>query len=52
VRVEEYEVTAPVTKSAQLTLNGRAIKVLPLYPNGVVPSTTPQAAYRIIDLCR
>ena len=37
VKVESYEVTAPVTKSA--TLNGQ--HVYPLYPNAVVPSTTP-----------
>jgi hypothetical protein len=42
VRVDEYNVTAPVTKSAELTLNGRALKVLPVYPNAVVPSTTPR----------
>ena len=37
VKVESYAVTAPVTKSA--TLNGQP--VYPIYPNAVVPSTTP-----------
>ena len=37
VKVESYQVTAPVTKSA--TLNGQP--VYPIYPNAVVPSTTP-----------
>ncbi len=37
VQVENYTVTAPVTKSA--TLNGQ--RVYPIYPNAVVPSTTP-----------
>ncbi|MBV9470390.1 MAG: FtsX-like permease family protein, partial [Abitibacteriaceae bacterium] len=39
---EEYEVTAPVTKSAQLTINGRALPILPIYPNHVVTSSTPR----------
>ena len=37
VKAESYTVTAPVTKSA--TLNGQP--VYPIYPNAVVPSTTP-----------
>lgn len=41
VRAEEYEVTVPVTKSASLQVNGRSLKIFPLYPNHVVPSSTP-----------
>jgi hypothetical protein len=43
VRAEEYEVTAPVTKSASLQVGGKQLKVLPLYPNHVATSTTPPA---------
>ena len=38
VKVEPYQVTAPVTKSA--TLNGQ--NIYPIYPNAVVASTTPE----------
>ena len=37
VQSDDYKVTVPVTRSA--TLNGQA--VYPIYPNGVVPSSTP-----------
>ena len=41
VTAEEYEVTVPVTKNASLNLNGRSLKVFPLYPNHVATSSTP-----------
>jgi cell division protein FtsX len=41
VREEEYDVTVPVTKNASLTVGGRTLGVLPLYPNHVATSTTP-----------
>ena len=45
VAVDEYEVTAPVTKSGRATLNigGRELSVFPIYPNGVAPSSLPKA---------
>lgn len=39
---EEYDVTAPVTKAAHLTLGGQTLPVWPIYPNHVVPSSTPR----------
>ncbi|MBW3635390.1 MAG: M28 family peptidase, partial [Armatimonadetes bacterium] len=43
VRSDQTFVTAPVTQSASLTLGGRQLPILPLYPNHVVASTTPPA---------
>ena len=45
VAVDEYEVTAPVTKGGRATLNigGRELTVFPIYPNGVAPSSLPKA---------
>ena len=45
VAVDEYEVTAPVTKGGRATLNigGREMTVFPIYPNGVAPSSLPKA---------
>jgi hypothetical protein len=43
VRADRYQVTVPVTQGqGTLTLNGRALPVYPVYPNGVAPSTTPR----------
>lgn len=42
VREEEYDVTVPVTKNASLQAGGRTLRVLPLYPNHVAPSSTPR----------
>ena len=41
VRADEYFVTTPVTKSASIQVGGQSLKVLPVYPNEVVASTTP-----------
>ncbi len=41
VRADEYFVTTPVTKSASIDIGGQSLKVLPVYPNQVVASTTP-----------
>ena len=41
VRADEYSVTAPVTQSASVAVGGQELKVLPVYPNQVVASTTP-----------
>ena len=47
VRLEKYEVTAPVTKEdATLTLANGTVKLFPMYPNQVVPSTTPAQGIR------
>ena len=43
VRADEYFVTTPVTKSATVSVGGQDLKVLPVYPNQVVASTTPVA---------
>lgn len=43
VRADEYSVTTPVTKSASISVGGRELQVLPVYPNQVVASTTPPA---------
>ena len=42
VHHDEYFVTTPVTKSASVSINGQELKVLPVYPNQVVASTTPE----------
>jgi hypothetical protein len=43
VRADRYQVTVPVTQGqGTLTLNGRALPIYPVYPNGVAPSTTPR----------
>jgi hypothetical protein len=43
VRADRYQVTVPVTQGqGTLTVNGRALRVYPVYPNGVAPSTTPR----------
>ena len=41
VRADDYFVTTPVTKSASIDVGGQTLKVLPVYPNQVVASTTP-----------
>jgi ABC-type antimicrobial peptide transport system permease subunit len=43
VRAEEYDVTVPVTKNATLQVGSRTLRVLPMYPNHVAPSSTPPA---------
>jgi hypothetical protein len=43
VRADETYVTAPVTQNASLSLGGRQLTLLPIYPNHVVASTTPVA---------
>lgn len=40
-RTDRDYVTAPVTQFANVTIGGRQLPVLPLYPNHVVASTTP-----------
>ena len=42
VRADEYSVTAPVTKSASIELNGQSLQIYPVYPNQVVAATTPE----------
>ena len=43
VKADEYFVTSPVTRGkATLEMNGRTMSVLPMYPNQVVASTTPE----------
>lgn len=41
VHAENFLVTVPVTKSASLDFQGKQWKVAPMYPNHVVPSSTP-----------
>ena len=41
VRADEFFVTTPITKFANIELNGQILPVLPVYPNQVVASTTP-----------
>lgn len=41
VRFQEYTVTAPVTKQAVLNLGGTSHQIYPVYPNYVVPASTP-----------
>jgi cell division protein FtsX len=43
VAAQEFTVTAPVTKRADITLGGQVLKLLPVYPNHVVPSSTPES---------
>jgi cell division protein FtsX len=40
---EEYEVTVPQTRVASISVGGAVLPLLPIYPNHVVPSTTPEA---------
>ncbi len=42
VRADEYLVTTPVTKSASIDVGGQSLQILPVYPNQVVASTTPE----------
>lgn len=43
VTSEKYNVTVPLTtRAGTLQLAGKTLPVLPMYPNGVVPSTTPK----------
>jgi len=46
VRAEEYLVTAPVTKFASLEVGGQTLQVMPLYPNHVVPASTPPSGIK------
>jgi len=41
-KLEPFIVTAPVTKEATLTVGSRVLKVLPMYPNHIMPSSTPR----------
>ena len=41
VHAENFLVTVPVTQSASLNFKGKSWKVAPMYPNHVVPSSTP-----------
>ena len=41
VRADTYTVTAPITKSASLSIAGQNLPILPVYPNHIAPSTTP-----------
>jgi len=41
VRAEEFPVTVPVTQSANIEFNGKKWDLAPMYPNHVVPSSTP-----------
>ncbi|HEY0074747.1 MAG TPA: M28 family peptidase, partial [Abditibacteriaceae bacterium] len=43
VRYEEFNVTVPRTLKCELKINGQNVKLLPVYPNGVVPACTPEA---------
>lgn len=45
VRVETFKITVPVTKKCELTVNGQALKLLPVYPNSVIPACTPEAGF-------
>ncbi|HVF85594.1 MAG TPA: M28 family peptidase, partial [Abditibacteriaceae bacterium] len=44
VSSDTYNVTAPVTTGGRATLNvgGQSLSVLPMYPNGVAPSSVPR----------
>ncbi len=43
VRVETFNVTVPRTITCKLTVNGRPLRLLPVYPNSIAPSSTPEA---------
>ena len=43
VRHEEFPVTVPVTKKCQISVGGRTLPLLPLYPNSVIPASTPES---------
>ena len=45
VRSEKFNVTVPRTIKCELTINGQQVKLLPVYPNSVVPSSTPEAGF-------